>query len=102
MFHSCRNVSFFDDVAIEQLKSERAVAAAQRKVEFSHLHSKRPEVLAQVHADLRDAADGMADYTNPFEPVGLTGKEGSGGGKQVYFAHFEQMKSISPSLPRRR
>lgn len=64
-------MSFFDDVAIEQLKSELAVAAAQRKVEFSHLHSKRPEVLAQVHADLRDAADAMADYTKAFEPVGV-------------------------------
>ncbi|WP_426409446.1 hypothetical protein [Bradyrhizobium ganzhouense] len=62
------------DVAIERLKSELAVVAAQRNVEFSHLHSKRAEVLAEVHADLRDALDATADYTKAFEPVGGTSR----------------------------
>ncbi|MDA9414085.1 hypothetical protein XH81_04295 [Bradyrhizobium sp. CCBAU 25360] len=66
------------DVAIEQLKSELAIAAAQRNVEFSHLHLKRAEVLAEVHALLRDAIDATADYTKAFEPAGGTSREERG------------------------
>jgi hypothetical protein len=66
------------DVAIERLKSDLAIAAAQRNVEFSHLHSKRAEVIAEVHADLRDAVDAMADYTKAFEPAGGTSREERG------------------------
>lgn len=66
------------DVAIEQLKSELAIAAAQRNVEFSHLHLKRAEVLAEVYALLRDAIDATADYTKAFEPAGGTSREERG------------------------
>lgn len=66
------------DVAIEKFKSELSVAAAQRNVEFSHLHLKRAEVIAQVHAEMRDALDTMTDYTKAFEPVGGTSREERG------------------------
>lgn len=66
------------DIAIEKFKSELSVAAAQRNVEFSHLHLKRAEVIAHVHAELRDALDTMADYTKAFEPVGGTPRKERG------------------------
>ena len=66
------------DIAIEKFKSELAVVAAQRNVEFSHLHLKRAEIIAQVHADLREATDAMADYTKSFEPVGGTSRQERG------------------------
>jgi hypothetical protein len=58
------------DVAIERLKSDLTISAAQQNVEFAHLHTSRAEVIAQIHAELRDAVDMLADYTKPFEPVG--------------------------------
>jgi tetratricopeptide (TPR) repeat protein len=66
------------DIAIETFKSDLAVAAAQRNVEFSHLHLKRAEIIASVYADLRDATDAIADYTKAFEPVGGTSREARG------------------------
>jgi hypothetical protein len=66
------------DIAIEKFKSDLAVAAAQRNIEFSHLHLKRAEIIAQVHADLRDATDTIAEYTKAFEPAGGTSREERG------------------------
>jgi hypothetical protein len=60
------------DISIEKLKSELSVAAAQRTLQFSQLHSQRAEVIAEVYHDLRDAIDCMVDYTKLFEPVGGT------------------------------
>jgi hypothetical protein len=63
------------DVSIEKLKSELSVATAQRNLQFSQLHSKRAEVIAEVYHDLRDAIDCMIDYTRFFEPAGGTPRD---------------------------
>jgi hypothetical protein len=66
------------DIEIEKFKSDLAIAAAQRNIEFSHLHLKRAEIIALVYADLREATDAIADYTKAFEPVGGTPREERG------------------------
>jgi hypothetical protein len=66
------------ETALEKLKSDLAISAAKQNIEFSLLHSKRAEVIAEMHADLRDAVDAMADYTKAFEPAGGTSREERG------------------------
>ena len=58
------------DIAMERLKSDLTISAAQQNVEFTHLHTTRAQVIAQIHSELRDAVDMLADYTKPFEPAG--------------------------------
>jgi hypothetical protein len=58
------------DVEIEKLKSQLSIAAAQRQVQFSHLHEKRAEVIAEIYASLREAVIAVSEYTKAFEPAG--------------------------------
>lgn len=63
------------DVEIEQLKSSLNITANQRNTTFSHLHTRRVDVIANTYAKLKKLHDCVANYVKPFEIVGERSKE---------------------------
>lgn len=63
------------DVEIEKLKNELSIAAAKTQFQFSKLHEKRAEIIAEVYASLREAITCLSEYTKVFEPVGGTSRD---------------------------
>jgi hypothetical protein len=63
------------DIEIEQLKSRLNIAATQQQVQFSGLHVKRAEVIAQVYASLNMLLLAVGKYTAIFEPAGMPPRE---------------------------
>lgn len=63
------------DVEIEQLKSSLNIAANQRNTTFSHLHTRRVDVIANTYAKLKKLHDCVANYVKPLELSGERSKE---------------------------
>lgn len=63
------------DVALEQLKSSLSIAANQRNVAFSQLHSRRVDIVADTYGRLMRLHESVADYIKPFEGVGERSRE---------------------------
>ncbi len=63
------------DVEIEQLKSSLNIAANQRNTTFSHLHTRRVDVVANTYAKLKKLHDCVANYVKPLEFSGERSKE---------------------------
>ncbi len=63
------------DVEIEQLKSSLNIAANQRNTTFSHLHTRRVDVIAKTYAKLKKLHDCVANYVKPHELSGERSKE---------------------------
>jgi hypothetical protein len=63
------------DVEIEKLKSALNIAANQRNTTFSHLHTRRVDVIANTYAKLKKLHDCVANYVKPFELSGERSKE---------------------------
>ena len=63
------------DVAIEKLKSQLSVIAAQGNFKFTKLHEKRAESIAEIYALLADFYFALSEYTKVFEPAGGTPRE---------------------------
>jgi hypothetical protein len=63
------------DVEIEQLKSSLNIAANQRNTTFSHLHTRRVDVIANTYAKLKKLHDCVANYVKPVELSGERSKE---------------------------
>lgn len=63
------------DVEIEQLKSSLNIAANQRNTTFSHLHTRRVDVVANTYAKLKKLHDCVANYVKPLELSGERSKE---------------------------
>jgi hypothetical protein len=62
------------DTEIEQLKSRLSIIAAQQQVKFSHLHETRAEVIAEVYTALQTCLNAIKEYTQMYEPVGISPK----------------------------
>lgn len=58
------------EVEIEQLKSSLNIAANQRNTTFSHLHTRRVDVIANTYAKLKKLHDCVANYVKPLELSG--------------------------------
>ncbi len=58
------------DVEIEKLRSDLAIAAAERHVRFANLHEMRAEVIAETYSRLADLHRKIANYVKIFEPAG--------------------------------
>lgn len=59
----------------EKLRSELAVAAAERNIRFSKLHERRAEVVDEMYGLLRNLHYRLNDYVRVFEPTGYKSKE---------------------------
>ena len=60
------------DVAIESLKSQLSVIAAQGNFKFTKLHERRAEAIAEIYALLAEFHVALADYTKVLEVTGGT------------------------------
>lgn len=58
------------DIEIEKLKSTLSITASQRNTSFSHLQTRRVDVIAVAYANLRRLHDSVGAYLNPFEAEG--------------------------------
>jgi len=58
------------DIELEKLRIELNTLAARKQFQFSHLHEKRAEVLADIYASLREAVSAVREYTKAFEAGG--------------------------------
>lgn len=63
------------DVELEQLKSTLSIVASQRNTAFSHLQTRRVDVIANTYSKLRKLHDCVANYVKPFEAIGERSKE---------------------------
>jgi hypothetical protein len=63
------------EVEIEKLKSSLKVSAEQRNMTFSHLHTRRVEVIANTYALIKSLHDCVSNYVKIFEPIGGRTKE---------------------------
>ena len=62
------------DVAIESLKSQLSVIAAQGNFKFTKLHESRAQAIAEIYALLAEFHVALADYTRAFEVAGGTSR----------------------------
>lgn len=58
------------DVALEKLRADLSIAAAERQIQFSRLHEARAEVIAETYARLTELHTKLGDYVKIFEPAG--------------------------------
>lgn len=63
------------DVALEKVRADLSIAAAERQVQFGRLHQERADVIAETYARLTDLHIKLGDYVKIFEPAGDKPKE---------------------------
>jgi galactose-1-phosphate uridylyltransferase len=55
------------EIALEKVRADLSIAAAERQIQFSRLHEKRATVIAELHAHLMDLLIKLTDYVNIYE-----------------------------------
>jgi hypothetical protein len=63
------------DVELEKLKSSLSIAANQRNMAFSQLHTRRVDIIANTYAKLKTLHDCVANYVKAYEAIGERSKE---------------------------
>ena len=63
------------DVAIERVRADLSIAAAERQIQFARLHEERAEVIAETYARLTELHRTLGNYVKIFEPAGDKPKE---------------------------
>ncbi len=58
------------DVALERVRADLSIAAAERQIQFERLHEERAEVIAETYARLTELHTKLGDYVKIFEPAG--------------------------------
>ena len=60
---------------LRKLSHRSRVLSPQRKTQFSNLHERRTDVIAEMYGSFKEAIVAVADYTKAFEPVGGPSRE---------------------------
>lgn len=63
------------DVALERVRADLSIVAAEHQIQFARLHEERAEVIAETYARLTELHVTLGDYVKIFEPAGDKPKE---------------------------
>ncbi len=63
------------DVALERVRADLSIAAAEHQIQFAHLHEERARVIAETYARLTELHVKLGDYVKIYEPAGDKPKE---------------------------
>lgn len=66
------------DIEVERFRSQLRVAATEREVRFSNLHSKRAEIIAETYHLLKELFVKLSDYVKLVEMSGEPAREERG------------------------
>lgn len=58
------------DASLERLRADLSIATVEHNIQFTRLHEKRAEVIAETYARLTELHVALGDYVKIFEPVG--------------------------------
>lgn len=62
------------DIEVEKLRSQLNILAAEHEIQFTRLHEKRAEVIAETYALLKNLYSRIQDYVAYFEFPGMPPK----------------------------